>query len=163
MRASTLRLEAFIGKVLQEFQNQLKEEIKKVNADMACSNWEIQHFPRIEFDQALKALDKAMFKKALGLFRNPKAFFEKNEKKAMSDALEQLLQHPADEYLRLQNDLLKHQYTEAMKQFFKALLDDYTEQVKEYYVGVESALTVDYRIDNLKDIFHSIKDQTKEV
>ncbi len=163
MRASTLRIEAFIGKVLQEFQHQLKEEIRKVNADMACSDWEMQEFPEIEFEEALKDLDKTLFKKALGLFRNPKAFFEKNEKKDMSDALEQLLQHPADDYLSVQNDLLKHHYDKVMRQCFKELLDDYTEQAKEYYVGVESALTIDYPIEDLKNILRSLKEQSKEV
>lgn len=163
MRASTLRLEAFVGKVLHEFQHKLQAEIQKVNAGLSFSNWELMEFPKLEIEEALKDIDKAMFKKALGLFRNPKSFFEKNEKKGMSDELEQLLQAPADTYLQWQNNYLKEEYSAALTQFFGELLDDYTEQVKEYYEGLESALTIDYPIERLKNTYHSIQHAAKEV
>ena len=54
---------------------------------------------KYSIETALVNLDQQRFKKALSYFKNPKSFFEKNERKFLSEELEVNLQEPAEEYL----------------------------------------------------------------
>ncbi|MCM3672131.1 dynamin family protein [Mesobacillus maritimus] len=157
MRATTLRVESFITKLLNEFQEHLREELYKHSTDLTLSNWELKRFQEIDFEGAFRDLDRKRFKKALGLFKNPKSFFEKDEKRVMSEELEGLLQEPADEYLAVQNRILKEHYTTSLRELFNLLIADYIEQTEEYYMGVTSTLTTDFPVEDLQATYNKIK------
>jgi small GTP-binding protein len=157
VRASSLRVEAHISRSLADFQESLAQELMEMNQNLSFSAWEGNEFASIDFEGPFKEIDRGQFKKALGLFRNPKTFFEKNEKVRMSEELEKLLQSPADLYLESQNQVLKDHYTLAINQLSANLLTDYTEQAEEYFIGVESALAVDFPVGTLKKTLGTIQ------
>ncbi|WP_241481534.1 dynamin family protein [Mesobacillus campisalis] len=157
VRASSLRVEAHLARLIDGFQKDLAQELAKMNPNLSFAAWEISRFPEIDFEGPFKDLDRGQFKKALGLFRNPKAFFEKNEKARMGEELEQLLHSPADIYLESQNKVLKNHYYSALEQLFTSLINDYSEQAEEYFVGVQSALAVDFPVEQLKETLNAIR------
>ena len=61
--------------------------------------FEVDKWESIQFETAFVISINKAFKKALSYFKNPKSFFEKNERKQLGDELENNLQGPADEYL----------------------------------------------------------------
>ncbi|MBY0096608.1 dynamin family protein [Mesobacillus maritimus] len=157
MRATTLRVESFITKLLEEFQNRLSDELQKMSADLAISKLEITNYEKVDFNIAFKELDKKIFRKALGMFKNPKAFFEKDEKRAMSEEIERLLQLPADEYLQVQGKFLREHYLNALEKHLEHIRNEWQEQTEEYYTGVKSTLSTDFPIEELKNTYNKVK------
>jgi small GTP-binding protein len=157
MRATTLRVESFITNLLEEFQIRLSDEIQKKSADLTISRLEVTDFEKIDFNLAFKELDRKTFKKALGMFKNPKAFFEKDEKRAMSEEIEKLLQQPADEYLQVQGQFLRNHYLNALEKHLERVRNEWVEQTEEYYTGVKSTLSTDFPIEELKETYNKVK------
>ena len=62
-------------------------------------SFEVDKWESIQFETAFEGLDQQRFKKALSYFKNPKSFFEKNERRLLGEELDANLQQPADEYL----------------------------------------------------------------
>ncbi|WP_210365020.1 dynamin family protein [Bacillus sp. REN3] len=156
MRATSLRMEAFIGTILNEFQDTVMAEMSKINRTVSLAASERSELAGIDFEPAFNDLDRSDFKKALGMFRNPKAFFEKNEKKLMSDRLEQLFQEPAGDYLQRENDRLKDHYSKETETAFKLVVADYSEQVNEYFEGLTAALAGQFSIDQAREMLREL-------
>jgi hypothetical protein len=81
-----------------------------------------------------------LFGKALSYFKNPKSFFEKNEKKHMSDELYRVLQTPAEEYLKAEQKRVTELYNEVIEEAFVQLISQITEQAGDFYLSLLSAL-----------------------
>lgn len=153
MRATSLRVEAFITKILKNFYSALTQELAaKSEEGIAFSQFESQEFTGIEFYNAFKELDRGMFKKALGQVKNLKSFFEKNEKRFLAEELEGILQEPAEKYLQAENSRVKEHYMKLLSLHFDSLLHNLAEQTEEYYNGLMTALGEGIPIDQLKEI-----------
>lgn len=157
MRATTLRVESFIMKILDEFQEQLSKELQQFSADLILSKVDGREFVEIDFETAFKDLDKKKFRKALALFKNPKSFFEKDEKRVMREELEKLLQPPAEEYLQKQGKSLKDHYVNAFAKQLEYIRKDCIDQAEEYYTGVKSTLSTDFPIEELNETYNIVK------
>ena len=157
MRATSLRAEAFIIRVLKEFQEALSAELLRINSAISISVTENGPLTGIDFETAYQDIDRTKFKKALGMFKNPKSFFEKNEKKFMSEELEQLLHGPAGDYLEKENARLKDHYLPELDREFEKVQKDFSEQITEYFEGITSALDDNFSIDSVKAALLNIK------
>ena len=157
MRATSLRIEAFIDRLLKEFQQSLFAELIKINKSVSFSQSENISLTGLDFETAFQTLDRSQFKKAMGMFKNPKAFFEKNEKKLMSEEVEKQLQSPAGEYLDSENTRLKTHYIQELNFAFERVRDDVTEQINEYFEGISSALEDNFSIAMVKSSLEKIK------
>jgi small GTP-binding protein len=156
MRATSLRIEAFIERLLKEFQISLIGELSKTNKNITLTATEDHSFTGLDFETAFQNLDRTQFKKALGLFKNPKSFFEQNEKKRMSDELEKLLQDPSGDYLQKENARLKDHYIQELTIAYRRILEDISEQINEYFEGMTSALEDNFSIELVKAAFAKI-------
>lgn len=115
----------------------------------------------IEFESAFSNEDPNQFKKALSYFKNPKTFFEKNERKQLADELEKNLQDPADRYLQAESSRLKFHYSSQLMNEFERLLNSLIEQNNEYYEGITAALKDNFPIEELKEIERGIAQYEK--
>jgi GTPase Era involved in 16S rRNA processing len=157
LRATSLRIEAFIDRLLIEFQLSLFAEIKKTNKSFSLTLSEDHSLAGLEFETAFQDLDRGRFKKAMGMFKNPKAFFEKNEKKLMSDEVESQLLSPAGEYLEKENERLKNHYIQEMNSAFETIKNEVKEQIQEYFEGISSALDDNFSVEIVKASLEKIK------
>ncbi|MBT2662357.1 dynamin family protein [Bacillus sp. ISL-45] len=157
MRATSLRAEAFILRILKEFQEALSAELLKINSSVSISATENGPLTGVDFETAYQDIDHAIFKKTLGMFKNPKSFFEKNEKKLMADELEKLLHGPAEDYLEKENARLKDHYLPELDREFEKVQKDFSEQITEYFEGITSALDDNFSIDTVKAALMNIK------
>ncbi|MBV7508010.1 dynamin family protein [Bacillus sp. sid0103] len=152
MRATTVRIERFTEKQLADFQTGLIRNLQEINPDLSFSPFEVEHKETIEFPNAFVNLNKQLFAKAMSFFKNPKTFFEKNEKKFMSDELYQVLNIPAEEYLAAEAKRLNTHYSAEIAKEFKHLLELMNEQVIDFYLSHLSALDGGISIEFLKKI-----------
>ncbi len=157
MRATSLRVEAFIVRLLKEFQQALLAELTKINPSVSISAAEGGPLTGIEFETAYQGMDRAIFNKALGMFKNPKSFFEKNEKKLMAEEIEKLLHGPAGDYLQEENSRMKDHYLPELNGEFEKVQKDFQEQINEYFEGITSALEDNFSIDSVKQALVKIK------
>lgn len=149
MRATSLRLEVFLKKILSETENNMLNDMREMNDTLDCSKLEIQNIEGIEFNNAFVNIGQESFKKAMTYFKNPKTFFEKNEKKLMCDELENVLEPHAVQYIETEKVRLQQYYTEVLRDEFARLKQLMTEQIEEHYEGILAALTNNIPIERL--------------
>jgi len=163
LRATTIRLEAFIGKLLAGAQDFVKDEVNKLNPQLSFSQYEKSALEGIEFDTAFLKTDRVQFKKALAYFKNPKSFFEKNERKFLSEELEQVMQVLAEHYLEAENSRLKEHYELLLKEEFSYMLTAQMEQINEYYEGLLAVLRDDFPIEQLQKMEMEISSYSSDL
>jgi replication fork clamp-binding protein CrfC len=152
MRATTVRLDRYVEKIMSDFQAQMVRSISKINQDLSFSIFELVNKEELSFKNAFHEVDRQLFHKAMSYFKNPKSFFEKNEKKLMSDELSQVLNTPVDEYLNLEHERVNHFYNHVLNMEFSRLLEQMDEQMNDYYVSLLSTLDGGVSIEQLISI-----------
>ncbi len=156
LRATSLRIETFISKRLHGQIGTFNEQIKSINSNMSISESIELDFETIEFKNGLEQEEHTRYKKALALFKNPKSFFEKNEKKHMQDELEILLDAPVSSYLEENQAYLVNFYKQEFNRGLQALQEDALQEIHEYFDGVTKILSEDIDIENLEQVHEKL-------
>ncbi|MFZ7943102.1 dynamin family protein [Neobacillus sp. 19] len=160
MRATTVRIDRFIGKLLIDYQTGFIRNLQEINEDLSFSAFEKDKSSRIEFPTAFIDADQQIFAKAMTYFNNPKSFFEKNEKKYMSDELYKILNGLADNYLQNESRRLIAHYEAELTKEFNRVVKKLNEQADEFYLGFLSALEGGVSIELLIDIQKGLKKES---
>jgi small GTP-binding protein len=133
LRATSLRMDAFLRKQMEELHHSLTASLKEVNKDLTITKSDFQQNRQLEFVNAFEHLDRSLFQKAMATFKNPKAFFEKNEKTKMSDELQNVLQQPAEDYLSVEGIKLKELYNQLLEELFVQKLEAIHLEIDTFY------------------------------
>ena len=149
LRATTLRLETFIGKLLKQAQEMIAKAAEEINPEVSFSHFEAESMEGLEFETAFVNEDQAKFKKPLSHFKNPKSFFEKNERKYLMDDLEELMKDPADAYLQTEGARMKDHYQSLLLAEYARMITILKEQTDEYYSGILAVLSENFPIEEL--------------
>ncbi|MDR4888641.1 dynamin family protein [Fredinandcohnia sp. QZ13] len=157
MRATSLRIESFISKRLHGQLGSFNEQIKSINSNMSISESVKLDFESIEFKNGLANEELSRYKRALGLFKNPKSFFEKNEKKQMQDELEVLLDAPISSYLEENQANLVAFYKQQFNNGLQVLQKNALMEIHEYFDGVTKILSEDIDIESLEQVHKTLK------
>jgi hypothetical protein len=160
LRATTVRLDTFAGKVLADYYTALTRSMKDINKDLSFSNFEMKHKGEIEFPLGFTDLNKQLFTKALSYFKNPKSFFEKNEKKLMSDELYHVLNVPADDYLNSEGQKLTEYYFGIVSEQFEQLITEIEQQADDFYLSLLTALDGGVSIEKLQEVYQKLEEST---
>ncbi|MCM3652050.1 dynamin family protein [Metabacillus litoralis] len=115
LQATTLRVESFIKKVLADEFSRISQLIKKQSQSVTLTKIDPQEIqtPNIVVEFSLEMVEN--LKPALKLFKNPKSFFERNEKKIMSDDLLNRFDGPV-------SVMLEH-YTKEFRQYYEGMVN----------------------------------------
>ena len=140
MRATTVRLDRFAEKIMADYQIVLMETTAEVNQDVSFSVFEFEYKAEIDFDVAFQELSKDLFAKAMGYFKNPKAFFENNESKLMGDEIYRVLNIAADDYLQKEQARIQLFYDNVMNSAFEKFIAQMYAQVDDFYLSLISTL-----------------------
>ncbi|MEH7093406.1 dynamin family protein [Neobacillus vireti] len=152
LRATTVRLDRFIEQLMIDYQERLMRSFHEINCDLSFSVFDKKENNQIDFPIAFMDVSQQHFSKALSYFKNPKSFFEKNEKKFMSDELSQILNPLADHYLKEQALRLNDHYVEELSDNFTLLLHQMEGQADDFYLSLLSALDGGVSVERLRDI-----------
>ncbi|KHF29072.1 hypothetical protein LR68_02064 [Anoxybacillus sp. BCO1] len=155
MRATSLRIEAFINKRYDLHFMALENQWKQVH-DLIVTKVDLSSFPTLQFPIAFEQIDRNIFKKALSLYKNAKSFFEKDEKRFMKEELEKQLHEPIAAYVAEQKQRLLTHYTKQWNTIIEQLHCHMREQLNEHFTGLFAALTAKAPIDELQHIYDMI-------
>ncbi|MCM2531876.1 dynamin family protein [Neobacillus pocheonensis] len=158
MRATTVRLDRLSEKLLADYQTSIIRGIREINEELSFSEFDMNHEGNIDFESAFKDVNRQMFTKALSYFKNPKSFFEKDEKKLMSDELYNTLSQKADEYLSNEKNRMSHYYSQVLTIEFNRLLIEINEQTDDFNLSLLSALDGGISIEHLIGIQQKLKE-----
>lgn len=158
-RATSLRIEVFIGKLIHEFHQTITKSLSKVNHELSFSEGQLGKMDELSFANELANLDKNIFKKVLTFFKNPKSFFEKNEKRLMQEALNETLQIPTEEYMNAEREKLLAHYDRELNKHFDALLNLVMEEAEEYYQGLFATLQNEIPVEQLVELEKELVNQ----
>ncbi|MEG6586788.1 dynamin family protein [Dendrosporobacter sp. 1207_IL3150] len=158
MRATTVRLDRYAEKLAAEYQTTLIEMISEMNQDLSFSYYEIREKAQIDFEAAFKNIQSGLFSKAMAYFKNPKAFFENNENKLMSDEIYRVLNTAADDYLQNEQNRIQVLYGNVMESEFRELILHMTEQTDDFYLSLLSALDGGVAAEQLIEIQQSLRE-----
>ena len=148
--------------MLSQTENSLNAALHEKNQELSFSMFEVDKWESIQFETAFEGLDQQRFKKALTYFKNPKSFFEKNERRFLGEELDANLQQPADEYLIEGKKRIITHYGEQLEFQFQLLQKHLTEQLEEYYEGALAALSNNLSIEELRAIEKTLVSGTEK-
>lgn len=135
LRATSLRLEFFVKEAFNQRFEQIVDQISKVQKDIQLTGFECSGIQTPDFPNAFENISKDALEKTFKYFKNAKAFFEKNEKKFMQDALEELLLPLADEYLNDQGEVIRNSFMAFIDQEFLRMINGLKEDTAEQFNG----------------------------
>ncbi|MGE7601494.1 dynamin family protein [Peribacillus sp. NPDC097675] len=140
MRATALRTEMFVNKLLNEKQVGLLQQIQTVRKTISLQPYESSEKKSLEFTRAFTQMDASEFKKELAQFKNPKSFFEKNEKVKMSEDIQLHLDEPALNYVKEQGSRLLELYTGILDQELLSIQQKFQAEIADVFAGLRAAL-----------------------
>lgn len=152
LRATSLRIEVFIGKLVEEAHETVVKSLHQFNDELSFSKYEQEKMDGLGFENQLSQLDRELFKKTLANFKNPKSFFEKNEKRFMQEALHDVLGQPVDKYLDRETSQLLTYYEEGLTGQLRDCLTLIMEEAKDYYEGMYAALGNEVPLEKLIEL-----------
>lgn len=162
LRATTVRLDRFLDKMLLEFQAGLADKSRNLNPALSFSLFESKNKTQMEFVPALQDLDASLFSPAMKYFRNPRAFFEQQESRLMRGALSQILDPLADAYLKEEQVRLQETYTTFLEKNIRQVLEQIAQQADAFYCGRLAALTGGVSVQKLEEVRAKIKEMLQE-
>ncbi|MCJ8006622.1 dynamin family protein [Lederbergia wuyishanensis] len=157
LRATSLRLERYIQKVMLNRIGNLEKEIQVIKKELTVSGWEVSPIETPEFESAFKNIDRSSLEGSFKFFRNPKSFFEQNEKKKMEEALENLLSPLTDEYIQIQLVELENYYHTLIDKEFSKLINHVSSDVNDQFEGWLEALSDHEKLAGWKRIRSSLE------
>ncbi|GGE56737.1 dynamin family protein [Priestia taiwanensis] len=140
IRATSLRLEKYMKDNLQYTKEQLKVDIQKGNEQCDVSfDLEVSFRPPT-FHKPFEEMDMKRFQKALALFKNPKAFFENNEKALMEEEIQQQLEEPLSLYTETTQQQFVSHYMEEYANAYDEMQRKLIEEIDQFYTSLEEVL-----------------------
>ncbi len=139
LQATSLRIENVIYKAINDEFVRLSQIIKRISNSISVTNQEKQeiHTPNITIEFSNDMI--SMLKPSLKIFKNTKSFFEKNEKKVMSEDLTQRFNEPISDILKTYNNNFSTYYEKVINEIHSHVVKDIIEQVQE---GFEALLDI---------------------
>ena len=156
MRATSIRVENQGTKLLLDKQARLANKAAMIEPELLLSDVQPGKLAVPDFETAFEHAPLEPFSGTLSLFKNAKAFFEKNEKQAMMHKLQEQIEQMAEGYLAEQKarllsgafDFIEHE-TAQLK---TALLLDVTEQFDAWLLLFEQTGNINEWEHVLRDI-----------
>ncbi|WP_235848426.1 dynamin family protein [Litchfieldia alkalitelluris] len=156
MRATSLRVEKYINTLINNALIDVNRMINEIEQHLILTKAVSYDFPEIKFENGLENLNTAPYQKALSLFKNPKSFFEKNDKKLMSDKIYELLQEPVAHYLEENKLKLEEFYHKQFTNYTELTKIRMNQEVTDYYSGMKEVLSDHLDIESLEKIKESL-------
>ncbi|WP_186577348.1 dynamin family protein [Aquibacillus kalidii] len=151
MRAVSLRLEKFINQKGKEFHHIIETRCQSMQQDIELAQLSDFSFTSPEFEDAFVHLSVSEFNKAIGIFKNTKSFFEKNEKEVMKEMMFSILEPHIKDYLDSNKQIIKHQYMDQWHELIELVRKQSKTTVEHYYESLTYSLSEQVDINLLKN------------
>ncbi|MCA1321178.1 dynamin family protein [Bacillus tianshenii] len=162
VRATTVRIENYIKKSLQTWQNEVEGHAEKIEKQLSFSAFELDKLRDIKVENHFLSYSSKVEKQAIGYFRNSKAFFEKNEKQKLSDYLEEQTSPLMDHFSKENEKELDRHYQEELKNSFARVKADLDRQLEDFYRGMQAALSEEINTVDLEEVYHKVSELNRK-
>ncbi len=140
MRVTSLRMEKYTQKLLTNYYSSFQRELQNIKTDMTFAQLEWNGTTTPEFSTAFLESDRKPFETPFKYFRNPKAFFEQDDKKKMEEAFLALLSPLADEYLQQEYKRITDVFQSYLIQEYDRLISHVELEINEQFASWVEAL-----------------------
>lgn len=151
LQATTLRMERFISQRLTDANDELLKEIRAVDEHMSFPEIGESAFQPVTFKSMLDDIQTDSFKKALSLYKNPKSFFEQNQKEMMKEELQKALEPLAEAALEQERERLAEHYIQEWKLKVTQFKEQRQIAVQEYINSLMESLSDQIDVEDLKE------------
>ncbi|WP_339185650.1 dynamin family protein [Brevibacillus sp. FSL K6-6036] len=149
LRATTLRLEKFLGKQGAALVQQWQRDVQQYASGLTLAPYQPRKVETLSFADELP-VSLASLQPSLSLFRSAKDFFEQDGKAKLREDLEKRLQEPVSAYLNTGSAQVGEQFASLLTQMVAEERSRVAGQVEAYFTGIFAALDMNLDIDELK-------------
>ncbi|KKE77964.1 hypothetical protein DTX80_15240 [Bacilli bacterium] len=151
LQAVSLRMEAYILKQGNDFYQSIKKQCIDMDHLFELPNWQDDELKTPDYKGAFTDIDLGLFNKAISSFKGTKAFFEKNEKEQMKEAIFDQLSPLAKNYIEENKQVMfagfMPQWEELVEKMKQQAISTNDLQVKNY----EDMMSTEVNISELKE------------
>ncbi len=158
LRAVSLRMEAFITDLTQEAHHYYVSKSNEVDAAFTLPDAETPQLETPLYEQAFQNLGTQTFQRELKLFKGTKAFFAKNEKEVMKEALLERLFPYAEQYMDHYHQLMRESYLDqwhAIIQGMQQMIRHHVDSYRDRQIAMLTEQPVD--METLKEKAHALE------
>lgn len=156
VRATTVRIENYMKKILNAWQNEVDGHAQKTEKQLSFSSFEIDRLKDVKVENHFPAYPDKVEKQAVGYFRSSKAFFEKNEKQKLSDYLEKQTAPLMDHFSKENEKELGRHYQAELENCFIRMKADLDQQLEDFYRGMQAALSEEINTAAFEEAYRKI-------
>ncbi|WLR49505.1 dynamin family protein [Halobacillus litoralis] len=148
VKAVCVRMERFMDQLVNQSKERIESDLYKIRPFLQLSMIEEGTFPLpiLSGNVDIGEKEKAGLRK---FFRNPKAFFERNEKEEMRESMAALLSPELKAQLETLESLVIDHYTELWQRRYAECMNIWKEDVSDHFTQLQSHLE---RPENTKDL-----------
>lgn len=157
VRAVSLRMEAFMRKLLQEANNDLMESLKEIEPNFTTPSISENDWKTPNYDIAFQELDADMFKKALAIFKGTKSFFVKNEKDIMKEAIYDTLVPFIKNYINDTQQKMNNSYSSQWQDVVENRKQGMTKDISSFVDNSLEMMGTTMNVADLKRKYTEIK------
>ncbi|MFS1519037.1 dynamin family protein [Bacillus sp. SCS-151] len=155
IRATSLRVEAFLRKQVAEILEDINIRIVGINDHLQFNINSEFEFPTPAFHYPFIG-DQVNKNKVIGMYKNARTFFEKNGIQKMSDEIVKQLEEPIHSFLKAMKTQVTSHYQYNFEQYVQASLQKLLNENEDYYEGIILALSDNVDVSLLQEIRQSI-------
>ncbi|MEN2766322.1 dynamin family protein [Ornithinibacillus xuwenensis] len=131
-RAVSLRIESYMKEQSATLYTSFSNKLQVVDGELSLPAAKSAEFETPDYHQPLTDIDIVKFQKAFSLYKGTKAFFEKNEKEAMKEAIYNTLISDIEEYIKETNGLMDEHYVIQWNAWVDTMKNDLMEEINRY-------------------------------
>lgn len=158
LRATNLRIEYFCEKQRKVAIDYFQEMIYGLNRSLIL---QIDEKKEIEtllvFRAPFREISSSLIHQTISSYRNPKSFFEKNERKTVAIDIENMLIPIATEFIKTESQNWHNFYKVILDKELSLIVQETLNQVHQFYTSSMIVMTDDEYVKKVKNILQEIK------
>ncbi|SFJ98467.1 Dynamin family protein [Halobacillus dabanensis] len=155
-KAVCIRMERFVEDLIAQAKDRMESELMMIHRTLKLSKYDMEDLPLpvLEGNVDIQSKEKAQLRK---YFKNPKAFFERNEKEEMKTSMADLLSTPLKVELEQMQQKVTDHYVEQWLQAYDRRMEDWERDVLNHFTHLLSHLENPIESDELEAILLKIQ------
>lgn len=155
-KAVCIRMERFVEDLIAQAKDRMESELLMIHRTLKLSKNDMEDMPLplLEGTVDIPSKEKGQLRK---YFKNPKAFFEKNEKEEMKTSMADLLSPSLKAELEEMQQTVTNHYVEQWQQAYDRCWKDWERDVSSHFIHLLSHLENPIETDELEAILLKIQ------
>jgi len=160
LRAVNLRSENYYYAQRKELFEQLIGSVRNKNKEMMLQLDDTSKLHGVLSHQApFRTLDRGLFKKALAYYKNPKAFFEKGDRKYLAEEIKAVMERESFAFFETERARLFDFFNGCLEEEKQETVQALQRQMEEYYSGKAELFQSEEISRKMKNALQAIKDR----